>query len=263
MAWAEGQLGFAGGESVPHPMQGCPVLDRWAGWILGDTAGGRSGRGLSPAGLRQMLEGILGWMRRPGPAVEQEVGQPASGDPCYFRVRRGHGSLGGKLEGREGTRIAWGIGKTTLAPRPSVGRSMGTGWVHPSTIMSQNTQARARWQQLLLSEFHGADVADEAGALQDGGLPSVLWASRELRFSSPRSGDSAICHPPRISWREGRRDVPPSPADMAQGPPPRDLPWPGGGAHFCFACALLSPFLANCFYVVIKETQLALLCQCR
>ena len=136
MAWAEGQLGFAGGESVPHPMQGCPVLDRWAGWILGDMAGGRSRRGLSPAGLRQTREGILGWMRRPGPAVEQEVGQPAPGEPCYFRVRHGHGRLGGKLEGREGTRIAWGTGKTTLALRPSVGCPVGTGWVHLPTIMS-------------------------------------------------------------------------------------------------------------------------------
>ena len=66
-------------------------------------------------------------------------------------------------------------------------------------------------------------MADEAGALQDCGLPSVLWASRELRFFSSHSRDSAICHPPRVSWREGRRDVHPSPADVAQWPPPQGL----------------------------------------
>ena len=47
-------------------------------------------------------------MRKSGPAMEQEVGQPGPGDPCYFRVRRGHGSPGGKLEGRKGTKIGRG-----------------------------------------------------------------------------------------------------------------------------------------------------------
>lgn len=157
MAWAEGQLGFAGGDSVPHPMQGCPVLDRWAGWTPGDPAGGRPGRGLTPAGLRQMLAGILGWMRKSGPAVEQEVGQPGPGEPCYFRVRHGHGSPGGKLEGREGTRIAWGTGKTTLSLRaPICGPPRGDRVGSPCPLLCpQNTRGCAGWQQLLLSSFAG------------------------------------------------------------------------------------------------------------
>ena len=92
-------------------------------------------------------------------------------------------------------------------------------------------------------------MAAETGALQDCGLLSMPWASKELRFSSSHSRDSAIRHPPRVSWREGRRDVHPSPAYVAQWPPPQDLPWrgPTSALHaLCSPCFFFCKLLLSC-----------------
>lgn len=219
-------------------------------------AGGRSGRGLIPAGLRQMLSGILGWMRKSGPAMEQEVGQPGPGGPCYFRVRHGHGSPGGKLEGRKGTRIALGTEKTTLVLRaPICGPPCGDRVGSPCPpLCPQNTRGRARWQQFLLSSFTGPtwlmrqEPSRTVGCRVCCGPPGSCASSAHTAETRP-----SATHHASHGEREDEMSI-----HLLQ-------MWLSGRLPraFCFACTLLSPFFANCFYLVIKETQLALLCQCR